>query len=88
MMKHIYEHLKTRKKYNTLQNKYETLKEDYEAKVTEYNELKRQMVIQKNVWETRVIELEKKLSKRSGKGVSKSKSKNITISRKKQDNNK
>lgn len=88
MMKHIYEHLKTRKKYNTLQNKYETLKEDYEAKVTEYNELKRQMVIQKNVWETRIIELEKKLSKRSGKSVSKSKSNSVKVSRKEQNNNK
>ena len=88
MLKHIYEHLKTRKKYNTLMVKYESLKEELEQKITEYNQLKRQMLIQQNVWETRVIELEQKLSKRGNKNVPKSMPKNTKISRRKQDNNK
>ncbi len=84
----IYEHLKTKKKYNTLQVKYESLKADLEDKIYENNQLKRQLLLQQNVWETRVIELEKKISKRSGKSVSNTKSKSVRVSRKEQDNNK
>lgn len=88
LLSRINEHLKTRKKYNTLEIKYETLKQDLENKIYEYNQLKRQMIIQQNVWETRIIELETKLSKRGGKSVSNTKSKSVRASRKKQDNNK
>lgn len=88
MLKHIYEHLKTRKKYNTLMVKYESLKEELEQKITEYNQLKRQMLIQQNVWETRVIELEQKLSKRGNKNVRNTNITGTKVSRKKQDNNK
>lgn len=84
----LYEHLKTKKKYNTLEIKYESVKADLEDKIYENNQLKRQLLLQQNVWETRVIELEKKISKRSGKSVSNTKSKSVRVSRKEQDNNK
>lgn len=37
MLKHIYEHLKTRKKYNTLLIKYEAKKDELEQKIIELN---------------------------------------------------
>lgn len=88
LLDRIYEHLKTKKKYNTLEIKYESLKQDLEDKIYENNQLKRQMVLQQNVWETRVIELEKKLGKRGNKRVSKSTKSNTKLSGKEQDNNK
>lgn len=83
----IYEHLKTKKKYNTLEIKYRSAREELEDKIYENNQLKRQLILQQNVWETRVIELEKKLGKRGNKRVSKSTKSNIKVSRKEQDNN-
>ena len=88
LLDRIYEHLKTKKKYNTLEIKYESLKQDLEDKIYENNQLKRQMVLQQNVWETRVIELEKKLGKRGNKRVSKSTNASSKLSGTKQDNNK
>ena len=82
----LYEHLKTKKKYNTLEIKYESVKADLEDKIYENNQLKRQLLLQQNVWETRVIELEKKISKRSGKSVSNTNNASTKVSRKKQDN--
>ena len=87
LLDRIYEHLKTKKKYNTLEIKYESLKQDLEDKIYENNQLKRQMILQQNVWETRVIELEKKLGKRGNKSVQKSTNTSARVSRKTQDNN-
>lgn len=87
LLDRIYEHLKTKKKYNTLEIKYESLKQDLEDKIYECNQLRRQLQIKDNTWETRVIELEKKLGK-GGKRVSKSKSTSPRVSRETQDNNK
>lgn len=87
LLDRIYEHLKTKKKYNTLEIKYESLKQDLEDKIYENNQLKRQMTLQQNVWETRVIELEKKLGKRGNKRVQKSTNTSARVSRKTQDNN-
>lgn len=84
----IYEHLKTKRKYNTLQVKYETLKAELEDKITEYNQLKRQYILEKNTWETKFVELTKKNIKGVKKDVSKSTTTNTRVSRKKQDNNK
>lgn len=84
----IYEHLKTKKKYNTLQVKYESVKEDLENKITEYNILKRQYLLEKNTWEQEFINLTKKKIKGVKKDVSKSTTTNTRVSRKKQDNNK
>ena len=78
----IYEHLKTKKKYNTLQVKYESVKEDLENKITEYNILKRQYLLEKNTWEQEFINLTKKKIK----GIKKDASTTARVSRKKQDN--
>ena len=84
----IYEHLKTKKKYNTLQVKYESVKEDLENKITEYNILKRQYLLEKNTWEQEFINLTKKKIKGVKKDVSNTKSKSVRVSRKEQENNK
>lgn len=84
----IYEHLKTKRKYNTLQVKYETLKAELEDKITEYNQLKRQYILEKNTWETKFVELTKKNMKGVKKDVSNTKPKSVRVSRKEQENNK
>lgn len=65
----IYEHLKTRKKYNTLENRYTILKEDYERKVYEFEEYKRQNKIIRDTWEQRLKEQEEKIIKLKKKEV-------------------
>lgn len=49
--KAIYEHLKTKKKYNTLLLKYESKCQEYDNKVNELNTSKRIRQIEKNKWE-------------------------------------
>lgn len=88
LLNKVYEHLKTKKKYNTLQVKYESVKEDLENKITEYNILKRQYLLEKNTWEQEFINLTKKKIKGVKKNVSNTKSKSVRVSRKEQDNNK
>lgn len=88
LLNKIYEHLKTKKKYNTLQVKYESVKEDLENKITEYNILKRQYLLEKNTWEQEFINLTKKKIKGVKKDVSNTKSKSVRVSRKEQNNNK
>lgn len=60
----IYEHLKTKKKYNKLEIKYLDKQQELEDKIYENKQLKRQLQIQDNVWSSRVIDLEKRLSKK------------------------
>lgn len=84
----IYEHLKTKRKYNTLQVKYETLKAELEDKITEYNQLKRQYILEKNTWETKFIELTKKNMKGVAKNVRNTNIESLKVSRKKSKDNK
>lgn len=49
--KAIYEHLKTRKKYNTLMLKYETKCEEYDNKTAEIKTQRRIRQIEKQKWE-------------------------------------
>lgn len=84
----IYEHLKTKRKYNTLQVKYETLKAELEDKITEYNQLKRQYILEKNTWETKFIELTKKNMKGVAKNVRNTNLEGTKVSRKKSKDNK
>lgn len=53
----IYEHLKTRKKYNTLQLKYDVKCEELEHKVLELNTEKRVRVKQQDLFNERLQEL-------------------------------
>ncbi len=63
LSKAIWEHLKTRKKYNTLLLKYEIAKEDLEKKQIELNTQKRINLKEKEIWETKLKELEEEIIK-------------------------
>lgn len=54
LLKNIYEHLKTKKKYNTLQIKYETKCEDYEKLIIKLNEEKKSRQLQKQAYDERI----------------------------------
>ena len=73
--KAIWEHLKTRRKYNTLLLKYEVAREDLEKKQVELNTQKRINLKEKEIWEQRLKEQEEeiiKLKKRGARNVSNS----------------
>lgn len=58
ILKAMYEHFKTRKKYNTLQLKYEVAREELERKQVELNTERRIRLKEKEVWEQRLNEQE------------------------------
>ncbi len=78
MLKHIYEHLRTRKKYNTLLLKYEVKKEELEQKIYELN-------VQKKINKVEREKFEEALDKFIQNEI---KSKKIKIKEKKNENNK
>lgn len=87
--KAIYEHLKTKKKYNTLLLKYEVAREDLEKKQVELNTQKRINLKEKEIWEQRLKEQEEeiiKLKKRGVRNVPNTNKSSARVSRKKQDN--
>lgn len=53
----IYEHLKTRKKYNTLELKYDVKCEELERKILELNTEKRVRIKQQEIFNERLTEL-------------------------------
>lgn len=57
LVKKIYEHLITKKKYNTLKLKYETIKVELENKVVELSTQKRIHHIRKEHFENQIKEL-------------------------------
>lgn len=57
MVDKIYEHLKTRKKYNTLELKYDVKCEELEHKVLELNTEKRVRIKQQDIFNDRLQEL-------------------------------
>jgi uncharacterized coiled-coil DUF342 family protein len=57
MLDKIYEHLKTRKKYNTLQLKYEVKCDDLEHKILELNTERKVRVKQQDLFNERIQEL-------------------------------
>ena len=57
MKEKIYEHLKTRKKYNTLELKYDVKCEELEHKILELNTEKRVRVKQQDLFNERIQEL-------------------------------
>ena len=88
--KAIWEHLKTKRKYNTLLLKYDVLKEDYERKVNELSTEKRIHLKRQEIWEQRLKEQEEeiiKLKKKGGnKNVRNTNKSSTKVSRKKQNN--
>lgn len=67
----IYEHLKTKKKYNALQLRYDILREDLDKKTTELN-IERQIWKKKqNIWEQTLKEQEEEIIKLKKRKVKK-----------------
>lgn len=63
LFKNLYEHLKTKKKYNTLLLKYEVAKEDLEKKQVELSTQKRINLKKQEVWEKKLTEQEEEIIK-------------------------
>lgn len=63
LLRNLFEHLKTRKKYNTLQLKYDVLKEELENKTTELNVERRKHLKMKDIWEQKLKEQEEEIIK-------------------------
>ena len=63
MLKHIYEHLKTRKKYNTLQLKLDVVKEELERKQIELNTERQIHKKRQEIWEKKLKEQEEEIIK-------------------------
>ena len=86
----IYEHLKTRKKYNTLKLKYDVLKEELESKTTELNVERNINRNKQHVWEDTLLKQEQEiieLKKRKGKkNVSNANKRNTKLLRETQNN--
>ena len=61
IIKSIYEHLITRRKYNTLKLKYEVLKEELENKTTELNTERRKHLKMKELWEKKLQDQEEEI---------------------------
>ena len=61
MLKHIYEHLKTRKKYNTLQLKLDVVKEELERKQIELNTERQIHKKRQEIWEKKLKEQEEEI---------------------------
>lgn len=79
IFKYLYEHLVTKKKYNTLKLKYEVAREDLEKKQVELNTERRIHLKQKEVWEKKLKDQEEeiiKLRRRRRKNANKQNSTN------------
>ena len=63
LMKNLYEHLRTKKKYNTLELKYDVKCEELEKKQIELNTERRIHQKQKEIWELRLKEQEEQIIK-------------------------
>ena len=71
MLKHLYEHLKTKKKYNTLQLKYNVKCEDLERKQVELNVERQIWKKKQEIWEKQLKELAEENIKLKSKEVKK-----------------
>ena len=84
--KALWEHLKTRRKYNTLLLKYDVLRDEYEQKVNEMNIERRIHLKRQEIWEQKLKEQEEEiinLKKRGVKRESNTKRTNTRVSKKK-----
>lgn len=77
LKKAIFEHLKTKKKYNTLRLKYEMLQEDLDRKTIELNTERRIHLKRQEVWENRLKEQEEKIIE-----LKKKRAKNVSVNKK------
>lgn len=70
MLKHVYEHLKTKKKYNTLELKYDMKQAELERTIVELNTQKRINKIEREKFEKVVDDYIQKLAKEKEKNKS------------------
>ena len=63
IFKHLYDHLITKKKYNTLKLKYDVAREDLEKKQVELNTERRIHLKQKEIWEKKLKDQEEEIIK-------------------------
>lgn len=63
IFKHLYEHLATKKKYNTLKLKYDVAREDLEKKQVELSTERRIHLKQRETWEQKLKEQEEEIIK-------------------------
>lgn len=63
IVKAIYQHLITKKKYNTLKLKYEVARDDLEKKQVELNTERRIRLKEKEIWERALTEQEEEIIK-------------------------
>ena len=63
LMKNLFEHLKTKKKYNTLKIKYEVARDELERKQVELNTERRIHTKRQAVWEEKLKEQEEEIIK-------------------------
>lgn len=85
LKKALWEHLKTRRKYNTLMLKYNVLQEELENKSSELAIEKRIHLKRQEVWEKtlkeqeeKIIELKKKGAKKNGKSDTRNKTTRVS----------
>lgn len=69
--KALWEHLKTRRKYNTLLLKYDVLRDEYEQKVNEMNTERRIHLKRQELWEQKLKEQEEEIINLKKRGVKK-----------------
>ena len=84
LTKAIYEHLITKRKYNTLKLKLDVAREDLEKKTIELSTQKRIRLKEKEIWENKLKEQEEEIIRLKKRGAKKnvSKSWNTRILRK------
>ena len=75
LKKAIWEHLITKRKYNTLQLKLEVARDDLERKQVELNTERRIRLKEKEVWEQRLKEQEEEIIKLKKRKVKKNETK-------------
>ncbi len=73
VLSHLYEHLITKKKYNTLQLKYDVKMDEFLRLEIRYNEMKKLYETRQEIWETKlkeqeqeIIELKKRKARKKG----------------------
>ena len=63
VLSHLYEHLITKKKYNTLQLKYDVKMDEFLRLEIRYNEMKKLYETRQEIWEQKLKEQEEEIIK-------------------------
>ena len=71
VLSHLYEHLITKKKYNTLQLKYDVKMDEFLRLEIRYNEMKKLYETRQEIWEQKLKEQEEEIIKLKKKKIKK-----------------